>query len=89
MGQGVCGQLAGGFRGTDRPTGIGGRIEGSVSENVQLTPEPVKDFDHAGLIKMAALGDGIDLQSMSLDKVQRWLGPAITFIKTIYGGWSP
>jgi hypothetical protein len=69
---------------------LGGRArEGSISQNVQLTPEQVKDFDHAGLIKMAALCDGIDLHCMSLDKVQKWLGPAITVIKTIYAGWSP
>jgi hypothetical protein len=69
---------------------LGGRArEGTVSENVQLTPDQLKVFDHAGLIKMAALCDGIDLKCMSLKKVQKWLGPVIEAVKMIYAGWSP
>src|SRR5262249_49220942 len=75
-------------KGVDGSLGGPAREE-TVSQNVQLTPDQLTDFDHVALIKMAALCDGIDLHCMSLAKVQEWLGPVLTVLQTIYAGWSP
>lgn len=69
---------------------LGGHArEGTVSRPVQLSPEQLKAFDHARLIGMRALCNGIDFKCMSISKIQKWIGPVIKMVEVIYAGWSP
>jgi hypothetical protein len=69
---------------------LGGKPrEGDEETPIKLTPEQIKEFDHVQLIGMRAMCDGIDLKCMDVEKVKKWLGPAIEVAKVIYGGWSP